>query len=231
LTAVWKKILWIAALGLLLGFAIWYRAPLWSRISQFYDLVSDRNHIRNFVSSFGKAAPLVFMGIQILQVLFAPVPGEATGFIGGYLFGTIPAFLYSSIGLTIGSLINFGIGRLLGTGFVRKLIPPSKFEKLDNMVTHRGVLVLFLMFVFPGFPKDYLCLFLGLSTLSWKVFVLLAAVGRMPGTFVLSLQGAVLYERNYAALAIVAGVFGAIVFLVYRYRQALYGWLEKFNRR
>jgi uncharacterized membrane protein YdjX (TVP38/TMEM64 family) len=231
LTGVWKKILWIAGLGLLLGLAIWYRAPLWSKISQFYDLVSDREKIRTFVSSFGEAAPLVFVVIQILQVLFAPVPGEATGFIGGYLFGTIPGFFYSSIGLTIGSLVNFGIGRFLGSGFARKLIPAAKFEKLDNLVTHRGLLVLFLLFVFPGFPKDYLCLFLGLSTLSWKAFGVLAAVGRMPGTFVLSLQGAVLYERNYAVLAVVAGVFGVIVFLVYRYRETVYGWFEKLNRK
>jgi uncharacterized membrane protein YdjX (TVP38/TMEM64 family) len=231
LTGAWKKILWIAGLGLLLGFAIWYRVPLWSKISQFYDLVSDREQIRKFISSFGEAAPLVFMAIQILQVLFAPVPGEATGFIGGYLFGTIPGFVYSSIALAVGSLINFGIGRFLGISFVRKLIPASKFEKLDNLVTHRGILVLFLLFVFPGFPKDYLCLFLGLSTLSWKVFGILAAVGRMPGTFVLSLQGAVLYERNYAALAVVAGVCCGIMFLVYRYRQTVYGWFEKLNRK
>ena len=228
---VLKKILWIAGLGLLLGLAIWYRVPLWSKISQFYDFISDREEIRTFISSFGPAAPLVFMAIQILQVVFAPVPGEATGFIGGYLFGALPGFAYSSLGLAIGSLINFGIGRILGIGFVRKLIPASKFEKMDNLVTHRGVLVLFLLFVFPGFPKDYLCLFLGLSTLSWKVFGVLAAVGRMPGTFVLSLQGAVLYERNYAVLAVVVGVLACIMFLAYRYRQTVYEWFDKLSRR
>ena len=105
------------------------------------------------------------MGIQILQVIFAPVPGEATGFIGGYLFGTIKGFLYSSIALTIGSWINFAIGRFFGERYVRKLIPPAKFEKFDRILKHQGVIIIFFLFVFPGFPKDYLCLFLGLSTL------------------------------------------------------------------
>ena len=68
---------------------------------------------------------MVFMGIQILQVIFAPVPGEATGFIGGYLFGVLEGFLYSSLALAIGSWINFSIGRFLGVRYVRKMIPAA----------------------------------------------------------------------------------------------------------
>ena len=70
----------------------------------------------------------MFIGIQIAQVIAAPVPGEATGFIGGYIFGTLTGFIYSTIGLTIGSLINFGIGRLLGERFVRRLISNERFQ-------------------------------------------------------------------------------------------------------
>jgi uncharacterized membrane protein YdjX (TVP38/TMEM64 family) len=78
----------------------WFRIPIWEKITDLYRLFSDREKIRLLISSFGNGAPPVFMLVQILQVIFAPVPGEATGFIGGYLFGTLPGFIYSSIGLT-----------------------------------------------------------------------------------------------------------------------------------
>ena len=188
--------------GVILLLVILFRESIWQNLSYFYHLLTDRERVRDFIASFGSGAPLVFMGIQILQVMFAPVPGEATGFIGGYLFGVLKGFVYSIAALAVGSYINFSIGRFLGVRFVRKMIPAAKFEKFDSMFKRQGLVVLFLLFVFPGFPKDYLCLFLGLSTLPLKIFILLAAVGRMPGTFLLSLQGAYLFEENYLFLGI-----------------------------
>ena len=216
-------------LGVALLLVILFRDSLWANITYLYHFLADRDRIRDFITSFGMGAPLVFMGIQILQVIFAPVPGEATGFIGGYLFGVFEGFLYSSAALAVGSWINFSIGRFFGVRFVRKMIPPAKFERFDSMLKRQGIILLFLLFVFPGFPKDYLCLFLGLSTLPLKIFILIAAVGRMPGTFMLSLQGAYLYEENYLFLGIAVGSCALLVGIVYYYRERLYQWAEKFN--
>jgi uncharacterized membrane protein YdjX (TVP38/TMEM64 family) len=208
-----------------------FRESIWESVSYSYHLLADRDRVRDFIASFGWGAPLVFMGIQILQVIFAPVPGEATGFIGGYLFGVLKGFLYSSLALAIGSWINFSIGRFLGVRFVRKMIPAEKFERFDALLKRQGIIVLFLLFIFPGFPKDYLCLFLGLSTLPLKVFIVLATVGRMPGTFLLSLQGTYLFEENYVVLGIIAAVCAILAFIIYRYREGLYLWIERFNNK
>lgn len=216
---------------IILGFAgFWFRIPIWEKITDLYHLFSDREQIRHLISSFGSSAPPVFMLIQILQVLIAPVPGEATGFIGGYLFGAVAGFIYSSIGLTVGSWINFIIGRFLGERFVRKLIPAQKFQKIDGMIKRQGVVFLFILFLFPGFPKDYLCLALGLSTLPIKIFILLTGIGRMPGTLALSIQGAFLYEQNYALLGVMIGACLILAVLCYAYRERIYLWVEKLDK-
>jgi uncharacterized membrane protein YdjX (TVP38/TMEM64 family) len=212
---------------ILLGYV--YRQYLWEKVAYFYQLFSDREQIENFVTSFGHGAPAIFIIIQILQVLFAPFPGEATGFIGGFLFGTAKGFLYSSIGLTAGSWINFSIGRFMGKRFVRKLIPERQLDRLDKIIKRQGVIVLFILFVIPGFPKDYLCLFLGLSTLPLKIFLILTGIGRMPGTLMLSLQGSYIFEQKYGLFAVIMGMCLIVVFLAYKYREPLYQWLEKYN--
>lgn len=217
---------------IIFGFlGVWFRVPIWKKIVDFYHLFSDREQVRLFISSFGTSAPPVFMLIQILQVIFAPIPGEATGFIGGYLFGALPGFVYSTIGLTVGSWLNFVIGRFLGQRYVRKRIPARQFQKIDDLVKHQGIIVLFILFLFPGFPKDFLCLALGVSTLPVTIFILLAGVGRMPGTFALSLQGAFLYEQNYVLLGILMGVCLILVFLCYTYRERIYLWIEKLENK
>ena len=226
---LYLKILIGVIAGVILLLMILFRESIWQNLSYFYRLLADRDRARDFIASFGWGASLVFMGIQILQVIFAPVPGEATGFIGGYLFGVLKGFIYSSAALAVGSWINFSIGRFLGVRFVRKMISAAKFEKFDSRLKRQGLVVLFLLFIFPGFPKDYLCLFLGLSTLPLKVFILFAAIGRMPGTFLLSLQGAYLFEENYLFLGIAVGVCAILVGIIYLYRERLYLWAEKFN--
>ncbi|MDA3897205.1 MAG: VTT domain-containing protein [Desulfobacteraceae bacterium] len=171
------------------------------------------------------------MGFQVLQVIFAPVPGEFSGFVGGYLFGAGLGFMYSSIGLAVGSVINFWIGRLLGYRFVRRMIPKAKLEKFDTFIVHQGVIVLLTLFIFPGFPKDYLCLFLGITTLPFKIFILLAGFGRMPGTLILSLQGKFLFAQSYGALAGIGLICLIIAGLAIRYRASIYGWAEQINKR
>ena len=210
--------------------AIVFRESLTQHFRTLYNLVTDRDKVSALIFASGIYAPLVFISLQVLQVIFAPVPGEATGFIGGYIFGAGKGFLFSTIGLSIGSLINLIIGRFLGKRFIRRHVPVKYLVRFDTFLRHQGVIVIFIFFVLPGFPKDYLCLFLGLSNLPIKLLLLLATFGRLPGTLMLSLQGAFLFEKNYGLLAVMAGASLIIVLLAYRYRDGLYRWIEKFNQ-
>lgn len=215
----------------LVGLTIWFRDPLITTARSGVAFVADRERVEAFITSFGWGAPLVFMLVQILQVLLAPIPGEATGFIGGYLFGTFNGFIYSSFALAVGSWLNFSIGRFLGERFVRRWIPSKQLARFDRLVKRQGVIIVFLLFVFPGFPKDWLSLFMGMSTLPLRVFILLAAVGRMPGTLLLSLQGAYLYEKNYTLLVILITISLALAYLAFHWRERLYQWVDKYNNK
>ena len=225
------KFLLVLSFLLLAGVGYYFRMPIWKNLKLFYDLLADGERVKSFIRSYGMGAPVVFILLQIFQVIFAPIPGEATGFIGGYLFGAVQGFLYSSVGLTIGSLINFAIGRFFGERYIRNWIPSATREKLNRIVRHQGIFVVFLFFIFPGFPKDYLCLFLGITTLPLKVFVILASIGRMPGTLMLSLQGALLFNRSYGVFTVMVVICGLLVFFAYRYRVNLYRWIEQMNNK
>jgi uncharacterized membrane protein YdjX (TVP38/TMEM64 family) len=194
-----------------------------------YRWISNREAVEHFVTAFGHGAPLAFMALQMVQVILAPIPGEASGFIGGYLFGTLKGFAYSSIALAVGSWINFAIGRYLGKRFVRKWIPADKLERFDHLLRHQGIIVLLILFIFPGFPKDYLCLFLGITSIPIKAFLLIASFGRMPGTLMLSLQGEFLFQKNYAVFAIVLGLTALVGYVGVRYRERIYHWIERLN--
>ncbi|TSA12333.1 MAG: TVP38/TMEM64 family protein [Deltaproteobacteria bacterium] len=189
---------------------------------KFSALLSDREKIRNFVASFGPLAPLAFIGLQIMQVVISPIPGEATGFIGGYLFGAVKGFIYSTVGLTLGSWLAFSISRLFTPYVTRRLGKTKIYDKFNFIVEHQGVIIAFIFFLLPGFPKDYLCYLLGLSLMPTSVFLVIAAVGRIPGTLMLALQGSKVFDQEYAIFFILLGIALAAVIFSYMAREKIY---------
>lgn len=210
---------------------VFFNSSLWDQLLRYYDLMTDREWLRQTVSSMGWAAPLVFMSLQIGQVLFAPIPGELTGFLGGYVFGALNGFLLSTLGLTMGSMINFAIGHFLGEPMVRKLVRCETYDKYNQMVQYKGILVIFIFFLIPGFPKDYLCMFLGLTTLPMRVFFVLSTVGRMPGTLALSLQGASIFEKDYLFFVMVTALSLLFALVCYLARDPLYRWISRHSKK
>ena len=198
---------------------------IWAKVVGCYDLVCDRESIHQLVKSSGWAAPLIFVAIQIGQVLFAPIPGDVTGFLGGYIFGAWNGFFLSTIGLTLGSMLNFFIGRYLGERLVRRLVSCETYDKYNELVQYKGILVIFIFFLAPVFPKDFLCLFLGLTSLPARVFFVISTVGRMPTTMALSSQGASIFNKNYMFFIIVTVL--CILFAIFAYiaRDPLYQWI------
>jgi uncharacterized membrane protein YdjX (TVP38/TMEM64 family) len=212
------------AAGLYLYFSANPVVAKYRELARFY---SSRKEVKAFLNSFGPYAPIPFILLQALQVVFAPSPGEATGFLGGYVFGTWLGFVYSSIGLTLGSAAAFGLGRWLGSHVVRRLISDAVYHKFDFVARTGGELVALVFFLIPGFPKDYLCFLLGVSPMPFGIFLIITTFGRMPGTWLLSIQGAKVRGAHYLEFVIFLGIAAAAALLAYNYREAIFHWLHR----
>ena len=222
------KILWAAGLCLLVAALLFYL--FWGEIDDAWvhlaKLQDKKEKFRDWIHSFGPWGPVVFIGVQVFQVVFSPIPRELTGFLGGYVYGAFVATIFSTIGLTVGSFLAFYIGRRLGRPFVEKLIPPVVLDKFDFLITNRGAFLAFILFSVPGFPKDYMCYLLGLSPLGTLTFVLISFLGRIPGTIMLGIQGAGMYKEQYGmvvVLLVVTVICGAAA--VY-FQEPLRLWLK-----
>jgi uncharacterized membrane protein YdjX (TVP38/TMEM64 family) len=218
----------VLSLALLLALFWGYLSPWIEDWSRF---LTSKEKVRAWIMSYGSAAPLIFVALQILQVVIAPIPGEATGFLGGYLFGTTYGFLLSMVGLAIGSMIAFLLGRWLEIHFVEKIVAPETLAKFDFIVERQGALIAFLLFLIPGFPKDYLSFIMGLSKMPLRVFMIIATVGRLPATLLLTMQGANVYEGNYVLFFVSLGIFLLVGSLGFLYKETIYRWLRRWSKR
>jgi uncharacterized membrane protein YdjX (TVP38/TMEM64 family) len=177
--------------------------------------------LRQLLREWGWMAPVVFIGIQALQVIISPVPGEATGLLGGFLFGLGPGFLYSTIGLILGTVAAFGVGRWLGVKVTRRLIADHIWEKLGFIIEAEGAILAFVLFLIPGFPKDILSYLFGLSPMPFWIFAVASTLGRIPGTWWLSAQGANVATGDFRTLALLIAVLAGVAIPVYYYRDRI----------
>ncbi len=217
-----KNIAGIAVAGLVLG-GIVYLLYAYGLIDYF----TDRQRLVNFINKHRAYAAFIFIGLQTLQVIAAPVPGEVTGFVGGVFFGAGWGILYSTIGLTLGSWIAFVLARLAGRPLVQMVVNPDTIKRYDYVMKHKGLFLAFLMFLIPGFPKDILCYLLGLGHMSQRDFLLVSTSGRLLGTTLLTLGGALFRYRHYGALFMLVGISIFFILLTMVYRETIERWFRR----
>lgn len=181
----------------------------------------DKEKLLNFLDSLGPLAFIGFILLQAAQVVAAPIPGEVTGLLGGFFYGPFLGVILSTIGLTIGSYFNFTLSRVFGRPFVERVVDNSTMGRFDYLLHHKGAFLVFLLFLIPGLPKDYLCYILGLGHLSTKEFLIIGGTGRLFGTILLTLGGDYIRHNQYGRFFILLAVALVVVFMAMAYRDKL----------
>ncbi len=197
--------------------------PLGENVGKFY---TRRTRLARFLRSLGPYSSAVFILLQALQVVISPIPGELTGVVGGYVYGVTFGFLFSTLGLTLGSWAAFELASIFGRPLVEKFVKENVLEKFNFLATSAGATICFLLFIIPGFPKDYLCYVLGLTGMKLSTFLIISTLGRMPGTYLLTVQGASIRSQEYYTAAVLMVISAAILFFAYLHRTRLLHWIK-----
>ncbi len=219
-------IIGVAVSALALGLCVWLvatDAPAYRFVVRVYE---DKQLMRAMLDRWGVLAPVVFIAIQALQVIIAPIPGDVTGLLGGFVFGQGLGFFYSTVGLTIGSLAAFGVGRWFGAAFVQGLVGPQVWERMGVLVEAEGAILCFIIYLIPGLPKDIVCYLFGVSPMPFWVFAVVSTLGRMPGTWALSAQGAKAAAGEYVELLLLTALVVAVALPLYYYRSRIVAWFQ-----
>ncbi|MBT7902877.1 TVP38/TMEM64 family protein [Candidatus Woesearchaeota archaeon] len=149
---------------------------------------SSQESIRSFVLSFGYLAPVVFIVLQILQVIITPFSHYAVSIAGGFIFGTWAGFIYNWIGRVIGTIIAFYLGKKYGRKILEKIVKTKTIKKYD-FYFEKCKSLLFLAYFLPLFPDDELSYLAGMSKLNAKLFIPLIMLGHVSGSLALAYLG------------------------------------------
>jgi uncharacterized membrane protein YdjX (TVP38/TMEM64 family) len=227
----WKWVLFLCILvGAVFLIIYQYNSQLWIQVVKLYDILHDRHQLKVIIRSFGPYSPLAYILLQILQVIIAPIPGGAIEFLGGYLFGAEAGFFYSMIGLLLGSWLAFSLARIFEKWTVEKFVSEQTIKKFDYLIGHEGVILSFLLFLIPGFPKDALCYLLGLTPMHLGIFLVISTIGRVPGTLMACLQGGKAFDHQYKTFLILLGISALAVLAFYIYHDEIHHFVKRLRK-
>ena len=152
-------------------------------------ILTDRSQMEALVSKSGIYGPLLFVLIQIVQVVIPIIPGGVTCAVGVVLFGAWEGLLYNYIGIVIGSFINFYLARRYGKCFVQALVKEETYEKYAGWLERGKKFDKFfaLAIFFPCAPDDFLCMLAGLTRMSFKKFSTIILLGKPASIAIYSL--------------------------------------------
>ena len=175
----------------------------------FFSSVGSLEEMRNYIERFAPYSHLFFFLIQLLSVVIAPIPSNVTALAGAV----------------------FWLARVLGQRFVERLVNQRVADKYLEVIRRKRDIFLILVFLFPFFPDDLICILAGLTDIPLHRFFLIVLLTRPWGLLVAcALGGSVLTIPVWAMLLLgAAGVAVFAVCLKYgdRWEAAL---LERFKR-
>ena len=216
-----KKMVWLAAVVV---FILFCAGVGWFVGVPMIRLAEDPQAFRDWVDAGGIWGRILFVGMVVLQVLVAFIPGEPVELAAGYAFGFLEGSLLTMAGFLIGSWLVFALVRRFGVKLVEVFFPQkqiNEFGFLKNEKKTRAIALI--LMTIPGTPKDFLSYFAGLTRLRLREWMGIVAVGRLPSLITSTVTGAAAGEQNYVLSAIMLGVTLLITLIGILY----YRWICK----
>ncbi len=211
-----KKIASVVAVLLLISFLLAVTAFLGKPLMA---LTSDPDALKSWAQEKGFLAKVLFVGMVLLQVVVALIPGEPLEIAAGVAFGSIEGTLLCLLGIFLGSMVVFLLVRKLGIKLVEVFFSTEKIRSLRFLKNDKKVeKTLFLIMMIPGTPKDLISYFVPLTKINLGRWLLLTTFARIPSVITSTVGGNAFRDGEYIfaivlfACTAAVSILGAVLF-------------------
>lgn len=200
------KIVVILTVIIIFALAIAYLLPVMKDISTKEGKIAFKEKIDNL----GLVGLLILFLLEIAQILFVVIPGEPLEILAGMCYGNIGGTIFITISVLITTTIVFWLVRKYGKKLIYESFSKEKIDKIENSKILKNPkkveLIMILLFLIPGTPKDLLVYIGGLLPIKPLRFILISSFARFPSVISSTIAGASIVEGNIAVGAISYGV-------------------------
>ena len=196
----------------------------------FFETFGDAEKLQGYLEKAGIWMPLFYIVLQFLQVVLLPIPSVVSTIAGLAVFGAFWTTIYSFIGITLGSILAFYIGRRWGNRAATWLAGEEQLKKWQKKLKGKDNAVLTAMFILPAFPDDILCFLAGISSMTWRYFLIMMSLSRLVAIASTCYSVDFIPFNTWWGILIWAGIILILitaVTLVYKNMDKIQEWVKK----
>lgn len=209
--ARFKKISAIAKLVLLIVILVGIPLYIFFFHHDLIDRFSDIREIERGLAEYKTESIFIYIGAQLLQIIICIIPGQELQFAAGYMYGFWLGYAFSLIGAALGTIVTYYLARLLGHDAMHMIFGEEKMNSIVEQIRgKKGIIIIFLIYLIPGVPKDLCNYAAGLSEIRLDRFLIVSLIGRSPGMMGSLLIGNQLVNGQYTS-AIVIGIVAVVL--------------------
>lgn len=215
-----KIILLIIVVLLFLGLVI-YLAPVMKDLST----LEGQMKFKEKISQMGIWGILLLFSLQLAQIFLIVLPGEPMEILAGMCYGSIGGLIFITVSVAIITALIFFLVRKIGKKFVYDFWDEKKIKKIENNKLFQNPkkieIIMLILFMIPGTPKDLLVYIAGLLPLKPLRFILISTFARFPSVISSTIVGAHIVEGNWKvsliAYAITFIIIGVIILIINKF--------------
>lgn len=193
-----------------------YRAPIAA-------VLRDPSQVQARVVALGAWGPVLLIGLIVIQIVIAPIPGYAIYVAAGWLYGTWWGGLWGSIGLLGGGMLAMWVGRRFGRTLVARLIGADTLTHYADMLHSDSRWLWFGLLVSP--IGDVPFLLAGISTIRYRDIFGLTVITRTPIAFAAAAFGAGVMHLTWWQIAGIALLLLLPYWAATRYGDRMKQWV------
>lgn len=176
------------------------------------------------VRGAGVGGVFILLGMQLLQIIVAFIPGEVVQLAAGLMYGPWLGALVVLLGCVISSAIVYQLVHVLGAPFVQGMVSTEHLEKFRAFEASGKLdVVVFVLFLIPGMPKDVFTYLIPLTDMKMGRFLALSTIGRVPGVLASTYVAHGFAEGQMAGPIAVVAVVAVIAVVAVLFRDKIMG--------
>lgn len=147
----------------------------------------DPQWLQTTLDRAGIWGPIIYIVIYTVATILV-LPSTVLNLAGGALFGPWWGSLWTTIGALVAAIVAFGFTRTVGRDLVAKRLA-GYWQTIDAEIHHGGLFYMFSIRLLPVIPYGLVNFAAGLTSISWKDYVVGTALGTLPGVLPFVLLG------------------------------------------
>ncbi|MFW9258845.1 hypothetical protein A4S05_19055 [Nostoc sp. KVJ20] len=173
----------------------------------------EPEQIQALLKYSGIWAPVIYVALYVVATMLV-LPSTVLNLTGGAIFGPWLGTVWTSVGAVIAAIIAFAFTRTIGREAIAKRLA-GRWQAMDAEVRRGGLFYMFAIRLVPVMPYGLVNFVAGLTSISFKDYVLGTTLGTVPSVLPFVLLGSsglkAVKTGDFLPLILALGLTGMLV--------------------